>query len=66
MKYPRIEQEQEKLKEFLGIFRRDGEHLDPDFARFAKETDGEKFWAENVFDDRAHPTDPNRTLLGDL
>lgn len=50
----------------MGIFKRDGEYLDPEFARFLKKTDGAKFWADHAFDNRAHPTDRNRTLLGDL
>lgn len=66
LKYPKLEQEQEKLKQFVGIFKRDGEHLDPDFARFLKQVDGAKFWADHVFENKAHPTERGRTLLGDL
>ena len=50
----------------MGVFRQDGEALDPVFDRFIRQTDGAKFYEDEVIRDQRHPTDRSRSLLGDL
>ena len=39
LKFPKLKQEQEKLKQWMGIFVQDGKPLDPQFVNYMKTAD---------------------------
>jgi hypothetical protein len=61
-------EEQERLREFLGMYKQDGKALDPEFRRAQEEQDPAKLIEEHMLKPLAvpHPRDPSRTYLGDL
>lgn len=43
LQLPKHKEQQEKLKQFMGIYVQDGEALDPEFANYLKTVDMDKF-----------------------
>jgi len=66
LKYPKMKEDQEKLKQFMGMFIEDGKALDPKLANYLKTTDPSKFLEETFVNDKQHPTDPKRSKMKDL
>lgn len=64
--YPKLLEEQEQLKELVGIYRQDGKALDEGFATAMDDVDATKFTEDHVLEHRIHPRDRSRTYLGDL
>ena len=61
-------EDQERLREYLGMYKQDGKALDADFRQAQENQDSAKLIEEHMLEPLAqpHPTDPSRTLLGDL
>lgn len=64
--YPKLLEEQEQLKELVGIYRQDGKALDEGFATALDDVDPAKFTEDHVLERQVHPRDRSRTYLGDL
>jgi len=63
--YPRMQAEKKRLREFMGIFRVDGQPLDPKFANYLETVDPIKFM-EGIMPMVPHPTDKSRNKWEDL
>lgn len=67
LRMPKLLEEQERLKEFIGILVEDGQPLDREFAKFVESVDVDKFYNDYYGQlDVPHPTEAGRTFLGDL
>ena len=68
LKMPKVREEQEKLKQYMGYNKVDGESIDPRMAGFLQSTEyGDKLLANIMKNaDTPHPTDPKRTKFGDM
>lgn len=68
LKMPKLREEQEKLKKYMGYNRVDGESIDPRMQGFLQNSEfGEKMLGDMLrAADQEHPTDRTRTKFGDM
>ena len=64
LKYPKLLEEKERLKQYMGINKVDGEPIDPAMRELMEHDDLIDDYKE-TFEDTPHPTDPNRSRLKD-